>query len=102
MTATLYVCKDVKAKKCRKCGNGRIILSHCGYTTFDPGYATCDNPKCGHTVKVSDVSVGDPIDNLVRAWNNDKPTVSEKLLLERRKTRALRRQLRTAGISPCV
>jgi hypothetical protein len=80
----------MKIKPCRKCGSSKIEIHDCGYSSFNAGHAKC--LKCGHELKLSNFE-GEAY--IIRMWNKDKPTGDEAI-------RLLRKQLKEAGLKPCV
>ena len=50
---------------CPSCSSYDVRVSDCGYTTYNPGKATCNN--CGHAVKAQHV---DSERDMVPVWNN--------------------------------
>jgi len=90
----------MKIKPCKKCGSTDIQIWDCGYSSFNPGGGTCN--KCGFKVEQM-VGCMPSREELVDMWNRgQKLDDTEKLKLERAKTKLLRRQLRDNGLEPAV
>lgn len=56
---------------CIQCGTREIKTYDCGYTTFNPGSATC--VECGREIKVDCCNLGNPDKSLIAQWNKDNP-----------------------------
>jgi len=56
---------------CIQCGTQEIKTYDCGYTTFNPGKATC--VKCGREIKVSCCDLENPDKTITTQWNKDNP-----------------------------
>ena len=91
----------MKIQPCKKCNSTDIKLYDCGYSSFNCGGGTCRN--CGFIVTVSTLRVFPTQRDLTVVWNDgQKPTPTERLDVERKKTRKLRKQLREAGLDPVI
>jgi len=86
----------MKLRPCPKCQCTDIKTDDCGYTTFNPGWATCT--QCHYTVNAIPYVEGpdDPV--IMNEWNFI--TDGEKLKQARRISRLLRIQLRAADLTP--
>lgn len=80
----------MKLKPCRKCGSKDVDIWDCGYSSFNVGGIKC--LSCGHEVKVSPCGL-DPQDELITAWNKDKPTIEEQLKAAKKEIRRLKKLL---------
>ena len=56
---------------CIKCGAKKIQTYDCGYSSFNPGKATCLN--CEREIHVSVCDIGDPDKTILAQWNKDNP-----------------------------
>jgi hypothetical protein len=56
---------------CTQCGAQEIKTHDCGYSSFNPGTATCI--KCGRKIEVSCCDTGNPDKSLIAQWNKDNP-----------------------------
>jgi len=91
----------MKIKPCKKCGSKDIKFWDCGYTTFNTGGGKCKD--CGFEVKDGCLPWKIEEDTLIKVWNQgQKPTTAEKLKIEQRKVRMLRKQLRKASLDPVI
>lgn len=79
-----------KLKPCRKCGSANIKISDCGYSSFNVGTVKCK--KCGHNIVLSPCSCF-PNNELIAAWNKDKPTTEEQLKDAKATIRKLRKEI---------
>lgn len=90
-----------KIKPCKKCGSKDIKFSDCGYSSFNCGGGTCRD--CGFRGWSDSLGCMPFIDELISVWNDcQKPTDGENFVLEQRKTRILRKQLRDNDLKPLV
>ena len=64
--------KKVHVASCMKCGSTDILLSDCGYSSFNYGGGKCK--KCGHEVSTQVGSCFPTVSDLAKIWNaeNDK------------------------------
>jgi hypothetical protein len=56
------------------------------------GGVKCQNPKCGHEVKGTCGCF--PEEELIIAWNLDKPTTEEQLVVAKKEIRRLKAELK--------
>lgn len=72
----------MKIKPCKYCGSKDISTFNCGYSTFNPGGATCN--KCKYKVEsFVDTFAGEDV--LIELWNSrQKLTDREKMILKQR------------------
>lgn len=82
--------KKPKAKPCRKCGGTDFDIWDQGYSSFNVGGIRCKNKKCGHEIKVYPCGCF-PRDEIVHAWNTDKPDIVEVMEAQ---VKELRKKLR--------
>lgn len=87
----------MKFRPCPKCESKDISAYDCGYSSFNPGWAECNN--CGHKAN----AIGKWVDNnksisIVEGWN--EIPIEEQLEIEKKKVETLRNQLEDANLKP--
>ena len=82
--------KDIEVRPCGECGNTNITFGHCGFSTFNKGWAECE---CGHKITIRPCS-SSPKKHLIEKWNESNPTLEEYIEILEKEIIELKKEIK--------